>query len=52
MNMLKEHKMMCRRFVGFWGLFKEVVFLWRKGLYEPKPISKRTSRESITYWYL
>ena len=40
-NVLKENRLMWRRFHGFWGHFKVVAFLWKKGLYglqssEPK----------------
>ena len=38
---------MWRRFLGFWGHFKVVAFLWKKGIYglqssEPKNIERGT----------
>ena len=32
-NVLKENRLMWRRFHGFWGHFKVVAFLWKKGIY-------------------
>ena len=32
-NVLKENRLMWRRFSGFWGNFKYVAGLWKKGVY-------------------
>ena len=46
-NVLKENRLMWRRFHGFWGHFKVAAFLWKKGIYglqssEPKNIEGGT----------